>query len=48
MERAATSGFLAANALLNGWGLRGHPLWTVPDGGRTALLRWAAGAAGGA
>ncbi|TKS99087.1 FAD-dependent oxidoreductase [Streptomyces lasalocidi] len=47
MERAATSGFLAANALLHGWGLRGHPLWTVPDGGRTAALRWAARAAGG-
>ncbi|MGB9278704.1 MAG: FAD-dependent oxidoreductase, partial [Pseudonocardiaceae bacterium] len=30
MERAATSGFLAADALLASWGLRGHPLWTVP------------------
>ncbi|MFD8415202.1 FAD-dependent oxidoreductase [Streptomyces sp. NPDC059650] len=42
MERAATSGFLAANALLGGWGLRGHPLWTVPVRGRSAALRWAA------
>ncbi|MFJ7904157.1 FAD-dependent oxidoreductase [Streptomyces sp. NPDC096198] len=46
MERAATSGFLAANALLGGWGLRGHPLWTVPERGRGALLRWVAGRAG--
>jgi isorenieratene synthase len=45
MERAATSGFLAANALLDGWGLCGHPLWTVPDRGRAAVLRWAARAA---
>src|SRR5699024_6237746 len=34
MERAATSGFLAADALLERWGLRGHTLWTVPDRGR--------------
>ncbi|MFJ8278600.1 FAD-dependent oxidoreductase [Streptomyces griseoviridis] len=39
MERAATSGFLAANALLQEWGVRGHPLWTVPDRGRGRLLR---------
>lgn len=39
MERAATSGFLAANELLRSWGLRGHDLWTVPDGGRGRLLR---------
>jgi isorenieratene synthase len=39
MERAATSGFLAANALLERWGVRGQTLWTVPDGGRSALLR---------
>ncbi|MFD8383153.1 FAD-dependent oxidoreductase [Streptomyces sp. NPDC059679] len=45
MERAATSGFLAANALLTRWGLRGHPLWTVPERGRVAVLRWAARAA---
>ncbi|HET9257924.1 MAG TPA: NAD(P)/FAD-dependent oxidoreductase [Pseudonocardiaceae bacterium] len=42
MERAATSGLLAANALLEGWGLRGHPLWTVPVRGRLAPLRAAA------
>ncbi|MDI9884460.1 FAD-dependent oxidoreductase [Streptomyces sp. HNM0645] len=39
MERAATSGFLAANALLARWGVRGHPLRTVPAMGRSALLR---------
>jgi carotenoid phi-ring synthase / carotenoid chi-ring synthase len=39
MERAATSGFLAADALLGRWGLRGHPLWTVPVRGRLAPLR---------
>ncbi|WP_194117764.1 FAD-dependent oxidoreductase [Streptomyces hoynatensis] len=39
MERAATSGLLAANALLAGWGLAGHPLWTVPGRGRFAALR---------
>ncbi|CAL8967564.1 15-cis-phytoene desaturase [Tessaracoccus sp. O5.2] len=30
MERAATTGFVAANALLEGWGAQGHDLWTVP------------------
>ncbi|MBT2416109.1 FAD-dependent oxidoreductase [Streptomyces sp. ISL-12] len=39
MERAATSGFLAAAALLERWGVRGATLWTVPDGGRNAVLR---------
>ncbi|WP_326600651.1 FAD-dependent oxidoreductase [Streptomyces sp. NBC_01803] len=39
MERAATTGFLAANALLARWGVRGQALWTVPDRGRTAALR---------
>ncbi|HYZ38831.1 MAG TPA: FAD-dependent oxidoreductase [Pseudonocardiaceae bacterium] len=39
MERAATSGLLAANALLEAWKLRGHPLWTVPTRGRFAPLR---------
>ncbi|MFC8570313.1 FAD-dependent oxidoreductase [Streptomyces sp. NPDC057245] len=42
MERAATSGFLAANALLARWGVRGETLWTVPGRGRSALLRAAA------
>ncbi|WP_079273075.1 FAD-dependent oxidoreductase [Streptomyces sp. TN58] len=42
MERAATTGFLAANALLKRWGVRGQALWTVPDRGRGAVLRKAA------
>ncbi|WP_051766781.1 FAD-dependent oxidoreductase [Saccharothrix syringae] len=42
MERAATTGFLAANTLLARWGVRGHDLWTVPNRGRSALLRGAA------
>lgn len=44
MERAATSGLMAANELLAGWGLPGHRLWTVPRRGRwapvRALARW--------
>jgi carotenoid phi-ring synthase / carotenoid chi-ring synthase len=39
MERAATTGWSAANQLLTGWGLAGHPLHTVPTRGRSALLR---------
>ncbi|WP_375431598.1 FAD-dependent oxidoreductase [uncultured Friedmanniella sp.] len=40
MERAATTGFLAANQLLALWGLAGHDLWTVPTSTRQpALLR---------
>ncbi|MFI9810288.1 FAD-dependent oxidoreductase [Streptomyces sp. NPDC052301] len=39
MERAATTGFLAANALLERWGVCGQPLWTVPDRGRGTHLR---------
>ncbi|WP_255308126.1 FAD-dependent oxidoreductase [Streptomyces marincola] len=39
MERAATTGFLAANALLARWGVRGQTLWTVPDRGRSAAFR---------
>jgi isorenieratene synthase len=46
MERAATTGFLAANLLLRRCGLRGHALWTVPGRGRGAVLRWAAARAG--
>jgi len=45
MERAATSGLMAANLLLAHWGLPGHRLWTVPRRGRwaplRALARWA-------
>ncbi|MDT0387103.1 FAD-dependent oxidoreductase [Streptomyces dubilierae] len=39
MERAATTGFLASNALLAGWGVRGQVLWTVPRAGRSRALR---------
>ena len=39
MERAATTGFLAANALLDRWGLAGHDLWTVPMRGRQRIPR---------
>lgn len=39
MERAATTGFSAANHLLEGFGLAGHDLHTVPNNGRSALLR---------
>ncbi|MFI2185200.1 FAD-dependent oxidoreductase [Streptomyces sioyaensis] len=46
MERAATTGFLAANALLARWGVHGQTLWTVPGKGRSAVLRWAARQAG--
>ncbi|MFC3519403.1 FAD-dependent oxidoreductase [Streptomonospora nanhaiensis] len=50
MERAATSGFLAANALLADWGLPGHTVWSVPRRGRLALARafarWARSRAG--
>jgi isorenieratene synthase len=39
MERAATTGFQAANALLAGFGLRGHDLWSPPLGGLLARGR---------
>ena len=39
MERAATTGFSAANQLLKSWRLTGHELCTVPTRGRSALLR---------
>ncbi len=39
MERAATTGFQAANALLARWGVAGQTLWTVPRAGRSRLLR---------
>ncbi|GHB23566.1 FAD-dependent oxidoreductase [Streptomyces chryseus] len=47
MERAATTGFLAANTLLRRWGVRGHPLWTVPRKGRSPALRALAALAAG-
>ena len=42
MERAATSGWAAANHLLAQWGFAGHPLSTVANEGRSPLLRWLA------
>ncbi|BBX08645.1 FAD-dependent oxidoreductase [Mycolicibacterium aichiense] len=39
MERAATTGWTAANHLLAGWGISGHTLHTVPVHGRSPLLR---------
>jgi isorenieratene synthase len=39
MERAATTGWTAANTLLARWHIAGHPLRTVPVRGRSALLR---------
>ncbi|WP_256107270.1 FAD-dependent oxidoreductase [Streptomyces sp. ODS05-4] len=46
MERAATTGFQAANALLADWGVTGQVLWTVPRAGRSRLLRTLARRAG--
>lgn len=48
MERAATTGWTAANELLGRFGLAGHPLHTVPNHGRSALLRRLATTGGGA
>ena len=39
MERAATTGWVAANCLLRDFGLAGHALHTVPNRGRSAVLR---------
>lgn len=39
MERAATTGWTAANRLLAGWGVSGHTLHTVPVRGRSPVLR---------
>jgi isorenieratene synthase len=39
MERAATTGWVAANHLLSNFGLAGHVVHTVPNNGRSALLR---------
>jgi isorenieratene synthase len=39
MERAATTGWSAANLLLARFGIAGHPLHTVPTRGRSAPLR---------
>lgn len=39
MERAATSGFMAANHLLAGWEVQGQELWSVPRRGLLAGLK---------
>lgn len=39
MERAATTGWDAANRLLGHFGIAGHPLTTVPTSGRSTMLR---------
>ena len=46
MERAATTGWTAANRLLAGWGVSGHTLYTVPVQGRSPVLRRLAEKAG--
>jgi carotenoid phi-ring synthase / carotenoid chi-ring synthase len=47
MERAATTGWTAANHLLAHWGLAGHTLHTVPIRGRSPILRRLATEKGG-
>lgn len=47
MERAATTGILAANELLAAWGVRGEDLWTVPMQGVFARPRWLTARVGG-
>ena len=42
MERAASTGWHAANCLLARWGLAGHTVYSVPTRGRLAPLRWLA------
>jgi isorenieratene synthase len=39
MERAATTGMQAANALLARWGTAGHDIWSVPTRGLLARPR---------
>ncbi|MGY2058824.1 FAD-dependent oxidoreductase [Nocardia gipuzkoensis] len=39
MERAATTGWIAANTLVRQWAGAGHSLQTVPHQGRSAILR---------
>ncbi len=45
MERAATTGWTAANRLLEDWGVSGHTLYSVPVTGRSPVLRRLAGRA---
>ena len=41
MERAVSSGFVAANALLTGWNITPEPVWSIPQRGLLAgLNRW--------
>lgn len=47
MERAATTGWVAANHLLEDFGLAGHTVHTVPNHGRSRLLRKLAQRGGG-
>ena len=39
MERAVSSGFLAANALLSQWGMAPEPVWSIPPRGVLAGLQ---------
>jgi carotenoid phi-ring synthase / carotenoid chi-ring synthase len=39
MERAVTSGFMAANELLGSWGVIPEPVWSIPDRGLLAGLQ---------
>ena len=39
MERAVSSGLLAANELLAHWGVRPEPVWSIPDRGLLAGLQ---------
>lgn len=41
MERAATTGWQAANALLGQWGVRGHDLYSPPTTARASWPGWA-------
>ncbi|GMA42077.1 FAD-dependent oxidoreductase [Mobilicoccus caccae] len=43
MERAATTGMLAASAILQSWGLTGQPVWSVPTTGVLARRRFRRG-----
>ncbi|WP_435818372.1 FAD-dependent oxidoreductase [Amycolatopsis keratiniphila] len=47
MERAAATGWSAANTLLGHWGLAGHPIRSVPNQGRIRLLNRLAAAKSG-
>ncbi len=43
MERAAASGILAANQLLDRWDVRGETVWSIPPRGFMASLRFGRG-----